>query len=161
MWKGMGFPFEQTLNSLYQGMLFAKFGWNWQSGSGEDFLLKSSMYFHSFIIIFPWKKEWSFIKTRYLNSLIQGWLVLSLVEIGPVVLENDILKIVNVFWQFRNYCTLEKDRALHFNKLEWPKDDLLAQRFLSRRFLKYVYAFLLFLNYFPLLKGEALYLMKP
>ena len=36
-WKRAG-PFIWTnLNSLYPRMLFAKFGWNWLSGSGEDF----------------------------------------------------------------------------------------------------------------------------
>ena len=36
-------------------MICAKFDWNWPSGSGEK--LKSSMYFHYFVIISPSSKE--------------------------------------------------------------------------------------------------------
>ena len=50
-------------------MLCAKIGWNWLSGSGEEDILKfSSMYFHLFIIISPWKKAGRFFWTN-LNSL--------------------------------------------------------------------------------------------
>ena len=99
--KRCGLSIWTNLNSLYPGMLFAKFGWNWPSGStckfslfcnylplkicmalhlnklmypstkddlcqddwnwtscsGEEDFLKSSIYFHYFIIISPWKKE--------------------------------------------------------------------------------------------------------
>ena len=41
----------------------------------------------------------------------------SLVEIGSVVLEK-IFFLVNVFSLFRNYLPLEKDGALHLNKVE-------------------------------------------
>ena len=37
------------------------FGWNWLGGSGEEDFLFSSMYFHHFIIIFPWKRAGPFI----------------------------------------------------------------------------------------------------
>ena len=41
LWK-RGWPFIWTnLNSLYPRMLFAKFGWNWTSGSGENENVKS------------------------------------------------------------------------------------------------------------------------
>ena len=74
--------------------------------------------------------------------------------------------VVNVFSEFRNYLPLEKDGALHLNKLESPspKDDLcqvwlkLAQLFLRRRFFKFVIVFLQFCNYLPLEKGRALHL---
>ena len=46
--------------------------------------------------------------------------MLSLVEIGPVVLEKKILNFVNVFSLFHNNLPLEKDVALHLNKLEFP-----------------------------------------
>ena len=50
----------------------------------------------------------------------------SLVEIGPVVLEKNILKFVNVFSQFCNYFSLEKGGSCHLFKLERlsPKDAL-------------------------------------
>ena len=61
--KGTG-PFIWTkLNPLHPRILCAKFGWNWLSGSGEDFLI-SSMYFHYFVIISPWKRAGSFIWTN-------------------------------------------------------------------------------------------------
>ena len=44
----------------------------------------------------------------------------SLAEIGPVILEEEIFKSVNVFSLFRYYLTLEKGRALHLNKLKSP-----------------------------------------
>ena len=52
----------------------------------------------------------------------------SLVEIGPVVSgeEDFFFNSVNVFSLFLNYLPLEKDGALHLNKLEspLPKDAL-------------------------------------
>ena len=46
--------------------------------------------------------------------------MLSLVEIGPVVLEKKIVNFVNVFSFFRDYLPLVKGWALHLNKLESP-----------------------------------------
>ena len=71
----------------------------------------------------------------------------SLVEIGPVVLENKIFfNFVNLFLLFLNYLPLEKGGALYLNKLDSssPKDALcqvwlkLAQWFRRRRFLNFV-----------------------
>ena len=45
-----------------------KFGWNWHSGSGEDFLILL-IYFRFFVIISPWKRAEPFISTN-LNSLL-------------------------------------------------------------------------------------------
>ena len=62
-------PFIWTnLNPLHPRMLCAKFGWNWLSGSGDEDFLISSMYFHYFVIISPWKRVGPFIWTN-LNSL--------------------------------------------------------------------------------------------
>ena len=36
MSKGVAFPFEQTNIPIHTGMPFAKFGWNWPSGTIED-----------------------------------------------------------------------------------------------------------------------------
>ena len=68
----------------------------------------------------------------------------------------------NIFLLFRNYLPLEKDRALHLNKLESPspKDALcqvwlkLAQWFWRRRFFNFIKVFSLFRNYLPLEKGR-------
>ena len=67
-WNRAG-PFIWTnLNPLHPRMLCAKFGWNWLSGSGEEDFLISSMYFHYFVIISPWKRAGPFIWTN-LNPL--------------------------------------------------------------------------------------------
>ena len=129
-----------NLNPLHPRMLCAKFGWNWLRGSEEEDFLISSMYFHYFVIISPWKRAGPIIWTN-LNPLHPRMLCAKFVEIGPVVLGKRIFYIfVNVFSLFRNYLHLEKGRALHLNKLESPspKEDLyqvwlkLAQWFLRR-----------------------------
>ena len=53
-------------------ILCVMFGWNWPSGSGEDFQ-KLSIFFH-FLLLSPLRK-------RAMST--QGWSVPSLVEIGP------------------------------------------------------------------------------
>ena len=56
----------------------------------------------------------------------------SLVEIGPIVLENKILNSVNVFLLFQNYLPLEKGVAFHLTKLESPStNDALCQVWLK------------------------------
>ena len=56
-WKRAG-PFIWTnWNPLHSRMLCAKIGWNWLSCSGEEDFKISSMHFHYFIIISPWKRE--------------------------------------------------------------------------------------------------------
>ena len=60
--------------------------WFWRR-----FLIFSSMYFGFFIIISPWKRVWPFIWTN-LNLPTKGCFVLSLVEIGLVILEKKIFK---------------------------------------------------------------------
>ena len=52
----------------------------------------------------------------YLNKL--ECFVLSLVEINPVVLEQNFFNFVNLFSLFRNYLPLEKGVVPHLNKLE-------------------------------------------
>ena len=53
-------PREKTLlqrNKLeHPRMLCDKFGRNWFNGSGEEYFLISSMYFHHFVMISPWKR---------------------------------------------------------------------------------------------------------
>ena len=47
-----------NLNPLHplERILWAKFGWNWPSSSGEEHFLKLSMYFFNFVIISHWKR---------------------------------------------------------------------------------------------------------
>ena len=56
-WKKVG-PFISTnLSSHYPRIHCAKFGWNWPSGSGEEFFLISSMYFRKFRYDLPLEKS--------------------------------------------------------------------------------------------------------
>ena len=88
-WK-RAWPFIWTnLNPLHPRMHCAKFGWNWPSGSREEFFFILSMYFCYLVIISPWKRTGPFIGTNlnpfYRKMLFAkcGWL-----KIGPVVLEK-------------------------------------------------------------------------
>ena len=87
-WK-RAWPFICTnLNPLYSRMLCTKFGWNWQSGSGiEDFWKFFPIIFNISLIISPWRRHgFSFVQTW--NPSTQKCFMPSLVEIGPVVLEE-------------------------------------------------------------------------
>ena len=78
------------------------------------------MYFCNFVIISPWKRLGPWFEQIWIPYT-QGWFMLSLVEIGLVVLEKKIfLKFVNVFLQLRDNLPLEKGRVLHLNKFEFP-----------------------------------------
>ena len=58
----------RNLNPLHPRMICAGIGWNWLIGSGEEDFLISSMYFHYFVIISPWKRAGPIIWTN-LNPL--------------------------------------------------------------------------------------------
>ena len=88
-------------------MLFAKFGWNWPDGSGEEDFKISSKYCRYFVIIFPSKRAFIWINL--------GCFVPSLVEIGPVVLLISSMYLL----LFYNYLPLKKGMALHLNKIEY------------------------------------------
>ena len=119
LWKRAG-PFIWTnLNLLHPRVFYAKIGWNWPSGIGEDNFKISSMYFHHFVIISPWKRTGPFISSYESPSLkdvlYQVWL-----KFAQWFWRRKILNFVNVFSLFSNYLPLEKGRALHLNKLEYP-----------------------------------------
>ena len=88
LWKNAWLLIRTNLNSLYQKTLCGMFGWNWPSGSGEDFQ-KLSIFF-TFLLISPLRKRARSFIWKKLNpfNLIQGYSVPSLVEIGPVVLDR-------------------------------------------------------------------------
>ena len=105
----------------------------------EKMIFKFCQYIFAISLLSPLGKGWrpSFEQTEI--PFTKRWFVLSLVEIGPVVLEKKIFKIYQCI--FHNYHLLEKRVALHLNKLESPspKDALfqvwlkLAQWFWIRR----------------------------
>ena len=117
-----------------------KFGWNWLSGSGEDFLKfrQCIFLFHNYL---PLEKA----KVLHLNklqspspkdALCQVWL-----KLAQWFWRRRFLNFVNVFSLFCNYLPLEMGGALHMNKIEslLSKDVLchvwlkLAQWFWRRR----------------------------
>ena len=135
-WK-KAWPFIWTeLNPTYPRMICAKFGWNWLSGAGEEVFLISSMYFHYFILISPWKRAGPFIWTN-LNPLHPGILCAKFGWNRPSGSGEDF----NLFLLFPNYLPFGKGVALHLNKLKCPspRDTLcqvwlkLAQWFWRRR----------------------------
>ena len=75
-------------------MLCAKFGSNWSSGSEENFWM-SFMYFRYHLLLEKDTKD-----SQIWNSFTRGCFMPSLVEIGPVVLEQIFLNIVSVFSLF-------------------------------------------------------------
>ena len=102
--------------------------------------LISSMYFRYVLIISLWKRTGPFIWTN-LNPLHPRTLCAKFGWNWPSGSgEEDFFNFVNEFSLFRDYLPLEKDGALHLNKLDYPspKDALcqvwlkLAQRFLRR-----------------------------
>ena len=134
-------------------MLWAMFGWNWPSDSGEDFQILS-IYTCPLLFLYhlPLKRLWPFIWINF-NSLHPrmlcakfGWNWLS----GSI--EEFFFYFVNVFSLFRNYVPMENGGALHLNKLESPSpEDTLCQVWLKlagwfwrRRFLNFVNVFSLF-----------------
>ena len=129
----------KNLNPLQPSMLCAKLGWNWLSGSWEDFLI-TSIYFLYFVIISPLEKGWALHLNKLESpsskyALCQLWL-----KLAQFLRKRRFLNFVNVFSLFRNYLPFEKGRAIHLNKFESPspKDALcevwlkLAQWFLRR-----------------------------
>ena len=94
-------------------MIFAKFGWNWPCGSGEEVFYISSMYFYYFITIYPCKSVGPFIRTN-LNSLYPRMIYAKFGWNWPCGSgEEGFFNFVNVFLLFRNYLPLEKGGALH------------------------------------------------
>ena len=77
----------RKLNPLYPKMLCTKFGWNWPSGSGEDFIISSKFLFCHFVIISTWKRAGTSFEQIWI-PFTQECIVPSLVEIDPMVLDK-------------------------------------------------------------------------
>ena len=100
------------------------------------------MYFHYFVIISLLEKGGVLHLNKYespspKDAFCQVWL-----KLAQWFCSRRFVNFVNVFSLFRNYFPVEKGRALHLKKLEFPlpKDDLcqvwlkLVQWFWRRRF---------------------------
>ena len=81
-----------NLNSLHTRMLCAKFGWNWPTDSGEDFLkLRQCLFALSSVSPLGERPGPSFEQTWILNT--QECFMPCWVGISPVVLEKKIFEI--------------------------------------------------------------------
>ena len=107
----VGLFFLTNLNFLPTRMLCFMFGWNWRSGSGEEDFLNTSMYFRFFVIISPWKIVGPSFEHTWI-PFTQRWLVLSLVDTGPVVMKKKSFKICQCI--YRNFVIIPSLKRL------WP-----------------------------------------
>ena len=95
-------------------MLCAKFSWlHVAQGLWRSFFKIAIMYFAIFVIWSPWKRARPFFWIYFT----QGF-VLSLVKIGPVVLEKR--EISSIYFDSCYYLLLEKGVILHLNKHKSP-----------------------------------------
>ena len=74
--------------------------------------------------------------------------------------KKDYFKLVNEFWQFPYYLSMEKGMALYLNKRNFPSPkDAVCNCFveigLVVLFFNFLNLFLLFCNYLPMEKGVA------
>ena len=96
--------------------------------------------------------------------------VASLIQIGPVVLQNFFWNLVNVFSLLCNYyLPLKKSRPLCLNKLEFPSRTQvyfmsslveIGQVVLQKKIFELGNVFTLFLNCLPSEKGMGLHFKK-
>ena len=99
----------KKLESLSSKHACATIDWNWLRGSREEHFLISSMYFHYYIIISPWKR-----------AFIQGYFVQSLVKIGQVVLEKKIFKSCQFIFIIFKLSPLWEGRGPSFDQTWIP-----------------------------------------
>ena len=116
-----------NMNSRHLRKLCTKFSWNWLNGSDEDFQI-SSVYFHYFAIISPWKRKgWGLSFEQIWITITQGCFVPNLVEIASVVLEK-----MKVWIDYRqtdwrtDWRTTDKR---HSEKLAWVEVHRINNRF--------------------------------
>ena len=109
-------------------MLCAKFGLNWPSGSGEDFLI-SSMYRNYFLLEKGGVLEKKIFKSCQFTFIISQLSPLwegrgsSFEQIWTPFTQwfcRRFLKVVNLFLLFPDYLPFGKGVALHLTKLESP-----------------------------------------
>ena len=141
-------------------MLFAKFAWNWPSGSVEEefkFSLVNNYLLEKCVAL-----HWINLYTLHPRML-----VLSLVEIAPLVLEKTILKFRQCILIISILSPHRKGQGSSFEQTWFP----LIQRWFVQilveigpvvleKFLKFVNVFLPIHNYLPLEKVGALHLNK-
>ena len=104
-WKN-AWPLNWTnLNSLYPRLLCVMFGWNWPSGSGEDFL-KLSIYFQFVANISLWQRTWPFIALCYVwwNLKLNTYYI-TIISIEDVCLNVEKLKCLEYtdIWLVSSY----------------------------------------------------------
>ena len=91
-------------------MLCAKFGWNWLSGSGEEYFKFHGLYFHYFVIIFPWKRAGPSFEQTWIPYT-QGCFVPSWLKLAQWFWRRRFFNFINVISSFRNYLPFERGGA--------------------------------------------------
>ena len=124
------------MNSLHTGILCAKFGWNWPSGSGEEHFQKLSINFYYFPIISTLGRALPFNWTDWIPYT-QEYLVPSLVEIDPVVLEKKMK-----MWNFTDGRT-DRQKDDGWQVLRWARNGCIIflvlpifnERYMSNKYI--------------------------
>ena len=157
-----------NLNPLHLRMLCAKIVWNWLSGSGEEDILISSMYFRYFVIISPWKRTgpfiWTNLNPRHPRMLCAQFCWNWLSGSG----EEDFLISSMYFSYFVIIAPWKIARPFIWTNLNPLYPRILCAKFGwnwfsgsgEEDFFNSVNVFSLFRNYLPLEKGRTLYLNK-
>ena len=129
-WKWPMVIIWTQLNPLPLRMICAKFGWNWPSGSGEDFFLIFSAFLH-----FRYYLPLELTNVYHLNKVespspkdasYQFWL-----KLAQWFWRRRFLNDHTQFSHFCDYLPFEAGQALCLNKLESssPKDDLVLSTY--------------------------------
>ena len=111
---------QYTFAISLSSSLWAKFGWQLPSDSGEeDFFFKFLTVFSLFRYHLPLEKEQGPLSDQTRISFTQGCFVLSLVEIGSVVLEK-IFKFCRYIFILSLLSPLIKERGPSFDRTDSP-----------------------------------------
>ena len=124
-WKRVGPFIWIKLNPLHPRMHCDKFGWNWPSGSGEEFFFNFVNVFLLFRNYLPLEKSGALHLNKLSSPSPKDALCLVWLKLAQWFWRR-FFNFVNVFSLFHNYFLLEKSGALHLNKLAppSPKDAL-------------------------------------
>ena len=111
-WKRAGPYIWTNLNTLYPRMHCAKFGWDWPSGSGKDFLISINV-FLLFCNYLPFEKGTALYLIKFLNLCTQGWFLQSSVNWSNGSGEEDERR-----WKCEKFTTTRRLTADNFRSEE-------------------------------------------
>ena len=125
LFKNKG-PWATSLTWKYNSNQYTfalKFGWNWPSGSWDDFYMNLNNIFYCNFIIALSKWVWPFIEQTFKEALYRVW-----IKLAQWLLRTRFFNFINIFSLLGYYLPLEKGMGLHLNKPELPSPkDALCQ----------------------------------